>query len=172
VPKARKGRLFRIVIVAAGVVVALLVALLLVPLPPEAPPPPPPTPPRVERPKPVLQADAEGYYVPGYRFQVDRFRFVRLTLRPDAVATFAEAGTGTEYAAYCDDARITPTVVHLRCDFRQVGTVTVEGRFLVRLATQRLDAPVLSAVVTVRSGSGEVLYSARDSFAWHPVGGR
>jgi len=151
------------------VVVALLVALLLVPLPPEAPPPPPPPPPRVERPKPALQADAEGYYIPGYRFQVDRFRFVRLALHPDAVVTFTEAGTGTEYPAYCDEARITPTVVHLRCAFPQVGTVTVEGRFLTRLATARLDAAVFSAVVTVRSGSGEVLYSARDSFAWHPA---
>jgi len=30
-------------------------------------------------------------------------------------------------------------------------------------------AAVMSAVVTVRAGSGEVLYSARDSFRWQPV---
>jgi hypothetical protein len=49
-----------------------------------------------------------------------------------------------------------------------VGTVTIDGKFLTRLATTSLDTAVLSAVVTVRSGSGEILYSARDSFVWHP----
>jgi len=37
------------------------------------------------------------------------------------------------------------------------------------LATDRLDTAVLSAVVTVRSGSGDIMYRARDSFKWHPA---
>jgi hypothetical protein len=49
-----------------------------------------------------------------------------------------------------------------------VGIVTIDGKFLTRLATTSLDTPVLSAVVTVRSASGEIVYSARDSFVWHP----
>jgi hypothetical protein len=58
--------------------------------------------------------------------------------------------------------------IHLRCESPLVGIVTIEGRFLTRLATNRLDTPVVSAVVTVRSERGEVLYSARDSFVWQP----
>jgi len=164
----RKGRVLRVALyVALGVVAAFIVLLVLTPTPPPPQPPPPP-PPRAERPKPALQADAVGYYVPGYRFTVNRFRFVRLELRPDAVLTFIDPAAGTEYAAFCDDARINATAVHLKCDFPEVGTVTVEGRFLTRLATQRLETAALSAVITVRSGGGETLYSARDSFAWHP----
>ncbi len=68
----------------------------------------------------------------------------------------------------CLEARIRPETVHLRCDDPQVGTVTVDGRFLTRFATSQLDAAVLTAVVTVRDGSGEVLYRAQDSFQWQP----
>jgi len=122
----------------------------------------------VERPKPPLQADAEGYYVPGYAFTVDRFRFVRFSLHPEALVTFARTTSGTEQPVACSEAVIRANSVHLRCDDPEVGTVTIDGTFLARLVTTRLDAAVLSAVVTVRSGSGEVLYKARDSFEWHP----
>ena len=127
------------------------------------PPPPPP----VEPHKAALQADAEGYYVPGYGFSVNRYRFAGFRLRPEALVTFAQ--TSAEYPAACLETLIRADTVHLRCDHPQVGTITIDGRFLTRLATDRLDAAVVSAVVTVRSGSGEVLYSARDSFSWHPA---
>ena len=134
----------------------------------EQPPPPPPS--LVEPREPALQSDAEGYYVPGYRFAVSRFRFTGFSLRPEALVTFAQASAATEYPASCFEARISADTVHLRCDYPQVGTVTIDGHFLTRLATERLDAPVLSAVVTVRAASGDTLYSARDSFVWHPGG--
>jgi hypothetical protein len=76
---------------------------------------------------------------------------------------------GNRRAAACLDAQIRSEAIHLRCDFAQGGTVTIEGRFLTRFATSRPDAAVLSAVVTVRSASGETLYSARDAFTWKPV---
>lgn len=122
----------------------------------------------VERREPPLQADAEGSYLPGYRFTVGRFRFTGFSLRPDPVVTFAQTTSGTEDAAACLESRITPEAIHLRCDYPQVGTVTIDGRFLTRVATTRLDTPVLSAVVTVRAAGGETLYSARDSFLWQP----
>jgi len=127
-----------------------------------------PAAPAVEPRKPALQADAEGYYVPGYEFTVNRFRFTGFSLRPDAVVTFAQTGTGAEQAMACLDVLVRADTVHLRCDDPQVGTVTVDGKFRTRVATNRLDTAVLTAVVTVRSGSGEILYRARDSFKWHP----
>ena len=124
---------------------------------PRAPAPPPRRP---------LQADAEGYYEPGYRFTVRDLRFTRVTLRPEPFVTFARTGTRQETG--CLDALIRADTVHLRCDLDRVGTVTIDGRFLTRFATTRLDTPVLSAFVTVRNQRGETLYRARDSFVWHP----
>jgi hypothetical protein len=71
------------------VVAAVFVALQPLPPPPAsteqtpAPVAPPPMP---------LQADAEGYYEPGYRFTVSDARFMRLTLRPEPSVTFARGG--------------------------------------------------------------------------------
>jgi hypothetical protein len=163
----RRKRL--VVVLALGLVGAILVVLLLLPAPPvaehaAAPPVP-------ERRKPALQADAEGHYVPGYPFTVNRVRFTGFTLRPDALVTFAPTTGGGEEPVACLEAVITADAVHLRCDDPQLGSVTVDGRFLTRVVTKRLDAAVVSAVVTVRSGSGEILYRARDSFDWHPPEG-
>ena len=122
---------------------------------PNAPPPPP-------RP---LQSEAEGYYEPGYQFTVADRRFTRLTLRPEPFLTFARIGTREEVG--CADARIGRDAVYLRCEFYRVGMVTIDGRFTSRFTTSRLDAPVLSAVITVTNTRGETLYRARDSFLWH-----
>ncbi len=120
-------------------------------------------PPPVVKPRePPLQADAEGSYVPGYPFTVNGFRFTGFSLRPEALVAFVQTTVA------CSEAQISAQSVHLRCDDPQVGTVTIDGRFLTRLASNQLDAAVLSAVVTVRAGSGEILYSARDSFRWQP----
>jgi hypothetical protein len=157
----------RVVLLALGLVGAsLVVFVLLTPIPPPAEKPVPP--PAVERPKQPLQADAEGSYVPGYRFTVDRFRFTGFSLRPEALVTFAQSSSGTQEPVPCLEAQIRADAFHLRCDDQQIGTVTIDGRFLTRFVTKRLDAPVVSAVVTVRAGSGDILYRARDSFEWHP----
>src|SRR5881628_3211163 len=111
-------------------------------------------PPIAKRRQPPLQADAEGSYVPGYPFTVNGFRFTGFRLRPEALVTFAQTTVA------CLEAVIKAETVHLRCDDPQVGTVTVDGRFLTRFVTSRLDAAVVSAVVTVRTGSGEILYRA------------
>jgi len=154
----RRNRL--LLVLALGIVGAVLLVL--------RPRTPSPTiaerrlPPPVVKPRqPPLQADAEGYYVPGYPFTVNGFRFTGFSLRPEALVTFAQTTVA------CFEAQISAQNVHLRCDDPQVGAVTIDGRFLTRLASTRLDAAVLSAVVTVRAGSGEILYSARDSFRWH-----
>jgi hypothetical protein len=163
-----KRRFLLVVFVAAALAAGVVaVRWLLTPVPPAPEPPPPP--PVVERPKPALQADAEGHYVPGYDFAVGRFRFTGFSLRPEAIATFAQATSGAEEVATCVEARVTAVSIHLRCESSQVGIVTIDGRFLSRLATNRLDTPVVSAVVTVRAEGGEVLYSARDSFTWQDV---
>ena len=156
----------RVLLLALGIAVAIIVVLvLLTPAPPVAAPPAPP--PVVASRKPPLQADVEGSYVPGYRFTVNRFQFTGFTLHPDALVTFAPP-VGTEQPVPCLEARISATTIHLRCEDPQLGTVTIDGRFLTRFATKPLDAGVVSAVVTVRSGSGEVLYRAQDTFQWHP----
>ena len=134
-------------------------------------PEPAPAPRAAAPPKPPLQADAEGYYVPGYEFTVNQLRFTGFSLRPDPLVMFTRAG-GVEQAMACLETLINADTVHLRCDDPQMGTVTVDGRFRTRVATDRLDTAVLSAVVTVRSGSGEILYRARDSFKWHPADSR
>lgn len=122
-----------------------------------APPPLPPKP---------TQAEAEGYYEPGYQFSVSGQRFIRLTLRPDPFITFARTGTQQEYG--CFEQRITAQTVYLRCDIERVGDLTIDGRFVGRTATTRMDTPAISAILTVRNNRGEVLYNARDSFVWRP----
>ena len=152
-----------LLLVAVGLAVGVLVVWRLRPPTPTIPAQPPP--PAVEPRKPALQADAEGHYVPGYRFSVGRYRFTGFSLRPEALVTFAQSSS-TEQAAGCLVATISTVTIRLRCDYPQVGIVTIEGRFLTRLVTNRLDTPAVLAVVTVRAGSGEVLYSAQDSFVW------
>src|SRR3989441_9869521 len=150
-----------------GVVgLAVIAVAVLLAIPPAAPiaeqPPPKPA---VERRKAALQADAEGQYVPGYRFVVGPLRFTGFSLRPEALVTFAQTGSGAAEVAGCLEATITALSIRLRCESPEVGTVTIEGRFLTRVATTLLDTPVVSEVVTVRAPRREV-YSARDSFVW------
>ena len=124
--------------------------------PPLEPPPPPPRP---------LQSEAEGYYEPSYQFTVSDRRFTRLTLRPQPFVTFSRMGTRQEVA--CEDARIGPAAVHLRCELERVGIVTIDGQFPSRSVTSRLDAPVLDALITITNTRGETLFRARESFYWH-----
>jgi hypothetical protein len=145
-----------VVIVAAGVFVALQP---VAPKPTAAEQPPAP----VAPPRP-LQVDAEGSYEPGYNFSVSGARFTRLTLRPEPFVTFARVGTRQE--AGCYNGLVRADTVHLVCEVDRVGILTIDGRFVSRFATTRLDAPVLSAVLTMRNARGETLYRARDSFVW------
>jgi hypothetical protein len=161
-------RFLLLLVLGLGLAAAIIVVLLLL-TPAPSPPAPPAPPPVAKRRAAPLQVDAEGDYVPGYRFTVNRFRFTGLSLHPDAIVTFARTTSGTKLVVGCADATIKPTSVHLRCDDPEIGVVTVEGRFLTRVATSRLDVAVLNAVVTVRSATGEILYSAQDSFQWHPA---
>jgi hypothetical protein len=143
-------------VVAAGVFVALQ---------PVAPKPTvveqPPAP--VAPPRP-LQVDAEGSYEPGYQFSVMGARFTRLTLLPEPSVTFARVGTRQEAA--CFSGLVRADSVHLVCEVDRVGILTIEGRFVSRFATTHLDAPVLSALLTMRNARGETVYRARDSFVW------
>src|SRR5881396_1466457 len=141
----------RLLLLALGLAGAVLVVLRLrtpsAPMAEQLLPPP-----VVEPRKSPLQADAEGYYVPGYRFTLNGFRFTGFSLRPEAFVTFVTA-SGTRESPGCLQAAITADAVHLRCEGPQGSTVTIDGKFLTRLVTTRLDMAVLSAVVTVRSGS-------------------
>lgn len=157
----RRTIVVAVVLLALVGAVAFVVLRLRAPAPvvteqPNAAPPAPP---------PPLQSDAEGYYEPAYQFTVADRRFTRLTLRPEPFLTFARSGTRQEVA--CADARIDRDAVYLRCELDRVGMVTIDGRFTSRVVTSRLDAPVLSAVITVTNTRGETLYRARDSFLWH-----
>jgi len=157
-----RGRVVLIGAVVLVVGVGVFVVLQQAPPPPpvvveEAPAPaaPPPKP---------LQAEAEGSYEPGYQFTVADRRFTRLTLRPDPFITFTRTGTRQEFG--CAEAVITPQRLRLSCEIERVGVMTIDGRFVNRVATTRLDAPAISAVLTVRNLRGEVVYSARDNFVW------
>jgi len=159
----------RRVILVGGAGVLVVGAGVFVALQPVAPPPAAvveQAPAAVAPPPQPLQAEAEGYYEPGYQFTVADRRFTRLTLRPDPSVRFVRTGTREEFG--CFNAEITPQVVHLRCEIERVGTMTIDGRFVTRSATTRMDAPAISAVLTVRNARGEVLYSARDNFVWRP----
>src|SRR3989441_3484192 len=157
----------RLLLVGLGLAVGVLV-VLRARTPTSTNPEQRPAPPVEEPREPALQADAEGSYVPGYRFTVNRFRFTGFSLRPEALVTLAQTTSGVEQAVACFEATISVDTIHLRCDDPQVGTVTIDGKFLTRLVTTRLDAAVVTAVVTGRSGSGEILYNERDRFEWHP----
>jgi len=153
-----------VALVGAGALFVLPRLLAPVAVVTEQPPPPPPEPPPPP-PRP-LQSEVEGYYVPNYKFTVSDRRFTRLTLRPEVSITFARPGTRQEVG--CADARISQSAVFLRCDLAAAGiTVTIDGRFASRYASNRLDMPALSALITVTNTRGEVLYRARDSFNWH-----
>jgi hypothetical protein len=158
----------RFLLLLVALVLGCVILLLFWPSTPTPPAVEPTRPPAPAKPPPKpLQADAEGSYVPGYPFTVNGFQFTGFTLRPDAFVTFVTA-SGSKEPAGCVQAVITADAVHLRCDGPQGSTVTIDGRFRTRLATTRLDIAVLNAVVSIRSGSGEVLYSARDQFVWRP----
>jgi hypothetical protein len=149
-----------VVLLALVGTAAIVILLLQAPAPvvSEQPPAAPPEPPR------PLQSEAEGYYEPGYQFTVADRRFIRLTLRPEPFLTFARVGTRQEVGC---EAQIGRDAVHLRCEVDRVGVVTIDGRFTSRFTTSRLDAPVLSAFITVTNTRGETMYRARDSFRWH-----
>src|SRR5437879_13230934 len=91
-----------LLLVAAGLAVGLVVVLL-----PRTPPPAKPVPrpaPAVEKPRQTpLQADAEGYYVPGYRFAVNRLRINSFRLRPASLDRFAMKDSGQEMPLHCLD---------------------------------------------------------------------
>ena len=161
--RGRRRALIVGVVALLTLVAGAAVVILFLPAPaatvveqPKAAPPPPPRP---------LQSDAEGYYEPSYSFSVADRRFTRLTLRPEPFVTFSRVGTRQE--AGCADARIGREAVYLRCELDRVGMVTIDGRFSSRFVTNRLDAPVLTALITVTNTRGETLYRARDSFRWH-----
>jgi hypothetical protein len=142
---------------AAGLVILRLQAPApTVTAQPTAAPPPPPR---------ALQSEAEGYYEPSYEFTIADRRFTRLTLRPEPFVTFSRIGTRQE--AGCAEAWIGREAVYLRCELDRVGMVTIDGRFTSRFVTSRLDAPILSALITITNTRGEILYRARDSFRWH-----
>src|SRR5437870_13712452 len=94
---ARRTRL--LLFVAFGLAVGFFVLLLRTPPstnPEQAPPPP------VEEPrKPALQADAEGYSVPGYRFRGSRFQFTGFSLHPEALVTFVHTTAVIVLPACC-----------------------------------------------------------------------
>src|SRR5438876_8086304 len=121
----------RLLLLALGLAGAVLVVLRLrTPTAPTAEQPLPT--PVVEPRQSPLQADAEGYYVPGYPFTVNGFQFTGFSLRPEALVTFAQTTVA------CIEAQISAQNVHLRCDDPQIGTVTIDGRFLTRLASNQL----------------------------------
>src|SRR5437899_9519472 len=88
-------KLLLVLLVVVGLAVIAFAVLLVIT--PAAPiPEQPSSKPAVERRKGALQADAEGQYVPGYHFVVGPLRFMGFSLRPEALVTFAQTGSGAE----------------------------------------------------------------------------
>src|SRR5207245_9061813 len=117
--------LFLLVLAAAVV----FVAIQQVPPPVTEKPRPPAPPPR------PLQADAEGYYEPGYQFSLSGLQFTRLTLHPETYVTFVRSGTRHE--AGCVDRVIRTDRVQRRCNRGRVGTVTGHDTFTYRQRSAR-----------------------------------
>src|SRR5437773_10055824 len=140
-------KLLLVLLVVVGLAVIAFAVLLVIT--PAAPIPEPlPSKPAVERRKAALQADAEGQYVPGYHFVVGPLRFTGFRLRPEALVTFAQTGSGAEEVAGCREATITAVSIRLRCESPEVGIVTIEGRFLTRVARPLVEPTAWSAVGT------------------------
>src|SRR5947207_15162374 len=112
-------KLLLVLLVVVGLAVIAFAVLLVIT--PAAPIPEPlPSKPAVERRKAALQADAEGQYVPGYHFVVSPLRFTGFSLRPEALFTFAQTGSGAEEVAGCLDAPISTATIHPRCETQPV----------------------------------------------------
>src|SRR5437867_13415960 len=94
-----------------------------------------PAPPVAEPRHPPLQADAEGYYLPGYSFSVNRFHFTGFSLRPDALVTLARTTAAIWQPSGYFEALLRAGTVHLRCHYPQPGTVTIDATLLTRFAT-------------------------------------
>src|SRR5437773_9722979 len=121
-------KLLLVLLVVVGLAVVAFAVLLVIT--PAAPIPEPlPSKPAVERRKGALQADAEGQYVPGYHFVVGPLRFTGFSLRPEALVTFAQTGSGAGELAACLEATITAAGILLRGDSLEVGVVPLEGGF-------------------------------------------
>src|SRR5204862_5383160 len=137
-------KLLLVLLVVVGLAVIAFAVLLVIT--PAAPIPEPlPSKPAVERRKAALQADAEGQYVPGYHFVVGPLRFTGFRLRPEALVTFAQTGSGAEEVAGCLEATITAVSIHPRCESPEAGVLTLARGCRPRVGTALRGRPALSA---------------------------
>src|SRR5947207_8076807 len=121
-------KLLLVLLVVVGLAANAFAVLLVIT--PAAPIPEQPSPkPAVERRKAALQADAVGQYVPGYHFVVGPLRFTGFSLRPEALVTFAQTGSGAEEVAGCLEATITEVIILILCESPEVGVDLIAVRF-------------------------------------------
>jgi hypothetical protein len=130
---------------------------------PQPPPGEPTTP-------PSKLEDAEGFYVPRTRIDlgtIDRDSIVAFSL--DAPASIVKADhTGQEQVTHCRERLATPDTLHLSCIDPVLGTVTIDGHFLVPRVEDGVLGPtadddLVDAMVAV-TRKGKVRYAQRHRF--------
>jgi len=119
-----------------------------------------------------MLSDAEGAYIPRTRIDlgtIDRDSIVAFSLDPGASITKADY-TGQYRVTHCGERVATPDTLHLLCMDPVLGTVAIDGHFLVPRVEDGVLAPTpdddLADVMVTVTRNGKVRYAQRHRFFW------
>ncbi len=116
-----------------------------------------------------------GFYYPREPVTVAEYHIEGLGLAPYPHVVW-DSGGGQGAPEACSERLVVRDTLHLLCEVPAIGTVTIDGRFLVTrvaggIVVKRVrgengaEVDVLDALVKVSRG-GETLYSKRQRFAY------
>lgn len=116
--------------------------------------------------------DGSGFYIPRTRIDlgtIERDSIVAFSLLQPASIVKADY-TGQERVTQCRERVATQDTLHLLCIDPVLGTVTIDGHFLVPRVEDGVQAPtadddLVDAMVTV-TRSGKVRHAQRHRFHW------
>jgi len=116
--------------------------------------------------------DGSGFYIPRTRIDlgtIDRDSIVAFSLLHLASIVKADY-TGQEQVTHCRERVATQDTLHLLCIDHVLGTITIDGHFLVPRVEDAVlpptaDDDLVDAMVTV-TRNGKVRYAQRHRFYW------
>ena len=129
-----------------------------------------PVPPaRLQRPAPQELSDGDGLYQPREPIILGTDTITGFSLFPPGFVVPSNR-TGGERPFDCSERMASQDTLHLRCVSPVLGTVTIDGHFLVRRVNTGIyetsdDEDAVAAMVTVRR-AGRTLYAKRQRFGW------
>jgi hypothetical protein len=118
---------------------------------------------------PVELDDGDGLYQPREPIIIGTDTITGFSLFPPGFVVPSNR-SGGERPFDCSERVATQDTLHLRCVSPVLGTVTIDGHFLVRRGSNliyvtRDQDVVVDAMVTVRR-AGKTLYAKRQHFTW------